>query len=294
MDRLAGSVGDMTIEGQSISLQTRLPSRQPGLDSDREDLTARDYTPESSQDGDGATKTYNEDLEEPVSPGSTSGSDILSLKERILDALVTNVHGQKFLPADYIERFTRQDFVVSELEDESIVYTPELVEFASGPAKRLFLTLVQIDHLDGLEGLHAEGINDTHLPIGLEKRSRDKRRSERKRLLYEFGSLDEGSSTLKPGRWQNFLLKGWNNQKLESFVSEQWLFLAPVFVKDQFRHSFHPSRPLPYIKMPGAASKVKGFFSQVTQARLHDAHQQVLVSKSSWVGLIWAQDSSVN
>ena len=284
MDCPPGSVDHRTTDEQNISLQTRLPPRQSGLDLDREDFAVRDHTPESSQDGDDATKIYNEDLDEPVSPGSTSGSDILSLKERILDALVTNVHGQKFLPADYIEKFTRQDFVVSELGDENIVYTPELVDFASGLGKRLFLTLVQIDHLGGLDGLHAEGFNDTHLPIGLEKRSRDRRRSERKRLLYEFGSLDEGSNTLKPGRWRNFLLEGWNNQKLESFVSEQWLFLAPVFVKDQFRHSFHLNRPLPYIKMPGAASKVKGFFSQVTQARLHDAHQQVLVSTDSGLG----------
>ncbi len=221
--------------------------------------------------------THSQDFgEEPRSPSSTDSS-IVTLKERIYDAVSTSINEQKFLPANFIDLFTTQDQVISALEEEDLKYDDELLVFASGEGKRVFLTLVEIENLAALEGLRASGFNDSHLPVGETKISPDKKKSGKKRkILYEIRSLDEASNTLRPERWVAFASDDWDNKSLKSFMHTQWLFLAPVFTKDKFRYIFHQNRPLPYVGDTDAPPKV-GFFGRVTQVRIDDAHQQVLV-----------------
>ncbi|KAH8890108.1 HET-domain-containing protein [Thozetella sp. PMI_491] len=215
---------------------------------------------------------YNLGLgEQQLSPSTTSS--IVLLKERIYDELIRSTGEQEFLPANFIDLFTARERVIEVLNEEGVEYDDDLLAYASGEGKRVFLTLVDIEKLEALQSLYEEGFNDSHLPVGETKT--DRKRVGRKKIMYEIRSLDEASNTLRADRWDSFAQDMWNNQSLKSFINTQWLFLAPVFTKDKFRYVFHQKRPLPYIDDGGAASKA-GFFSRVTQVRIHDAHQQVL------------------
>ncbi len=239
-----------------ISISTfkaTLASRPIAAGIDCEDFVPG-YTGDSGQSRATSNKSY-EDYSEPLRSPTSTCSSIITLKEQILDALEISIHEQRFLPADEIDALTESRVVLSEFQEKDLDYTSELIEFASGPGRRLFLILVQIDHLGGLMSLYNEGFDDSHLPVDIEKRTREKKRTERRRLLYEVGSIDEGSNTLKPGRWQGFMSELWDNSKLEQFVENQWLFLAPVFAKGQFHHIFHRRRPFRIFPTPAQPSR---------------------------------------
>lgn len=203
----------------------------------------------------------------------------LELKESLFDALVENLHSRKFLPANEVERFTSKNAVKSALREEGLMGSgdaDDLVLYASGRGRLVFLTLVYTENLQALDSLRQDGFNDSHLPVGYVKKKPEKRAPGRKRIMYDIGPLDEVSNTLQPTRWASFSdSQLWSNGTLESFEVDQWQFLAPVFTKGRFKHVFAEQRPLPFLRREGDA-KI-GFFSRVYQIKIHGAHQQVLV-----------------
>ena len=191
------------------------------------------------------------------------------LKERILDAICKNTHHQNFLPADMIDNLSTPEIVQSELEDEGVPISPELVQFASGPGKRVFLTLAFVENMAALPSLYSAGFSDADLPIDF-----DRKFWRIKTGFLSVSTLDPRTDMPNDRKVTPFSVQDWKPlSRLEKFASDQWIFLAPVFTKAKFRYNLHAKQPLPFLPTLQAKDSHKdGFFSRISRIQVHGAH----------------------
>ena len=230
-----------------------------------------------------ANRVWKDSIAE-IQPADLGGSEpessddwALDLKEMILDEMCENTDYQTFLPADMIENLTTPALVESELEKEGVPFSPELVQFASGPGKRVFLTLVFVEHVAVLPSLFSEGFSDADLPIDFDRRSWKKMTA-----FLPVTTLDPRTNAPNNRKVTRFSVQDWESLgRLEKFVSDQWLFLAPIFTKEKFRYSLFRKQRLPFVPSSrGEVNQKDGFFSQVSRVQVHRAHRPEVRSSS--------------
>lgn len=126
---------------------------------------------------------------------------------------------------------------------------PELIEYVSRQARKLFAIAISIGHLEEelqstVENFKTHGFTDANLPIALEK---DGRR----------------------------LFRRWRRHDVYQFSEVQWKFLAPVFEKDIFEYSVPAQCVLP-LRGVRESKTTHGAFSRVSQVVLDKDHQHGL------------------
>ncbi len=205
------------------------------------------------------------------SESESSDDETTSLKENILDATWANNQHQIFLPADMIDKLSTPAIVQSELEDEDVPIRPELIQFASGPGKRVFLTLVFVENIAALPSLYSAGFSDADLPIGW-----DGRFPNTKTGFVSVSTLDPRTNAPNSLKVTPFSVQDWKPLSLLRFAKDQWIFLAPIFTEEKFRYTFYPKQPLPFVPfLRGEDNDKDGFFSRISQIRVHSAHREV-------------------
>ncbi|KAI3324944.1 HET-domain-containing protein [Xylariaceae sp. AK1471] len=205
----------------------------------------------------------------PESPTDEAVYDKDTLEEKIENLLqvevIKGLAGYRFLPEDRITQLLTKQTIRRVLETSEVVPTERLINFAFTKARRIFLTLVYIDCVAGLEDFEAQRFHDEHLPLG----KQDERNSQGRKSAV-LGSLNETTDTLKPGFRPTF--ESLDRFRLKSFLEFQWCFLAPIFGGSSFYRTFHPRRRLPFIRLEEGLHR-EGHFSSVDQVEIHKAHR---------------------
>lgn len=191
----------------------------------------------------------------------------------IQDALANSAKifgSQVFLPADMIEILITKSNIESILAEAHGNDTPsaDLTQFVMDKAPRTFLTLVYINAVRNLNSIYKSGFHDEFLPIGHKKMAR---KSTKRTFRWEVSSLNRTTHEFDPNN-SHSAFKTWDNNVVEAFEANQWLFLTTVFSKDTFHYKVHVKQPLPFLsddtQKPG-----EGHFSLVHKTKVHSAYQ---------------------
>jgi hypothetical protein len=189
-----------------------------------------------------------------------------TLVEQIVKRILINHDGKQFVPADAIADLSSRDIVERELRgvvDPSSLQS--LVEYVSvKPAAKIFLTLAYRSCLDAIVHFRRLDIGDDDLPIKFhDASSLDSARPSNEGQEI---TSSAGNSCASPPTWEA--------RHCFDFISDQWRFLAPVFVKEQFTYPLDQQCPLPItVKKPNARGGLAG---SVNEVAIHPAHQRVL------------------
>lgn len=172
-----------------------------------------------------------------------------------------------FLPDGCIESLITEGAISNELFDEDDdPQTPEkaLIRFVKEKAKKVFAITV-CSGITGSELLKTvrffkiAGFNDSHLPI--EKAVTPGQYSSAWVYPFPFDRMAERR-----------IKRIWNGWRINSFYTQQWAFLAPVFSKTEFQHYLSPDCILPFTWVNNIVKG--GMFSQVYEVEIHPKHQE--------------------
>ncbi|KAM0818858.1 putative Protein kinase domain-containing protein [Seiridium cardinale] len=189
-------------------------------------------------------------------------SESIELDHQVRDALQTcdvDFGDQEFLPNDQMDKLMTAEHIELALRKENVSPIPDLIDYVLSSAGRVFLTLVTTGNLPALVNLKTEGFRDENLPIQRVKKSQS-----------DIGSWDESTKAVGTKRWTTFV--GWKNHLVDSFIANQWKFLAPTFGRGNFVRVFQRVQPLPFITPGGITVRRRGHFSLVLRVGVHSAH----------------------
>ncbi|KAI0098129.1 hypothetical protein GGR51DRAFT_552658 [Nemania sp. FL0031] len=128
----------------------------------------------------------------------------------------------------------------------------DLVVYVTHKARDVFLTLVLAGKLKYIGPLRDGGFTDQHLPVGRDAE-------------WEIFTLDDQH------KHNCFSHEKWTPPRKNSFLKEQWAFLAPFFSADKFIYSLHPDHPLPFV-MTGTVDSEQGHFGSVSKISISAGH----------------------
>jgi hypothetical protein len=155
-----------------------------------------------------------------------------------------------FLPLSFLSVFITKAAVAEELEQNlDIDNDSDLVNFIVESAKKVFATAI-VSAIDGsnlymlMKRVQENEFDDMCLPL---KR--------------------DTMSTLPC-----FQGEFWNELRTQRFLQSQWVFLAPVFSKSQFKIDLEPEHIFPFTWVSNDAKQ--GIFSNVYEATIHESHQE--------------------
>ncbi|KAM5365676.1 hypothetical protein ACJA88_012412 [Fusarium oxysporum] len=172
------------------------------------------------------------------------------------------MNGMKFLPADMIEKLCTAENVERVLQDSSLQASERTASakfIITRPVKRQFLLLAYCENIEWMPKLvgSENQFDDSHLPV------------------YEkYGCLvvDYANSKSYPDTKSSCTMR--RRDKL-LFLGYQWIFLAPIFTRDQFHRELDVKVPLPFINKYPPLSR--GSFGSVCKALLHKAHHKGII-----------------
>ncbi|KAF4539104.1 Serine threonine protein kinase [Lasiodiplodia theobromae] len=204
------------------------------------------------------------------SPKSVSKQhDSIKLRDRICRATLSVTSSRdrtEFVPANKFNELVTEESIEAEIPDSP----RELIEFIYKDAKMVFMTVLDIKEHDNqselgsmMQSFRASGFTDKHLPI---RNPRD--------LLAEH---DNGHHfpVLPPDTFDH---EKWTTDAKVRFYRSQWTFLAPIFTEGKLKHDFPQETMLPFTEI--SPSVREGFFSTVSQVKIHPAHQKVLCKEN--------------
>ena len=180
-----------------------------------------------------------------------------SLADKIVEGYATGVFDnppRDFLPQSSVDQFVTRAAIIEELKDEDRDLDNNedkyLVDFIHQSAKKVFATAI----ITGIGG------NDLY------------------KAMREFkdNNFQDESLPLKKDaicKLPCFSGKFWNKLRTYDFLRNQWIFLAPVFSKSQFKLDLEPEHIFPFTWVSNDPPK-EGTFSQVYQVTIHEAHQE--------------------
>jgi hypothetical protein len=155
-----------------------------------------------------------------------------------------------FLPQSFLSEFITGAAVAAELEENlDVDNDSDLVSFIVESAKRVFATAI-ISSIDGsnlyrlMKNCQADKFDDRCLPL-------------KKETMLALPC---------------FQGKFWNKLKIHNILHNQWVFLAPVFSKSQFKIDLEPEHIFPFTWVSNDAKE--GTFSNVYQVTIHESHQE--------------------
>jgi hypothetical protein len=202
----------------------------------------------------------------------------ICLYDRFSEKLIDDPNLRPFLPRGEFEKLMNPRNIEAELFRTGCITTAhseielrDLVNFIRNQAKICFATLVFIKKVSEIITFRQNGLTDKHLPLAFEF-------TEGKcdaKVLHG----DSGFPNVQP--LTRCFKPPWDRQDREAFAEKQWLFLAPVFTEEDWKHTFHDKCPLPFLQ-PGAEQIARRtLFSEVRQWEIHSDHI-IGVSKSQF------------
>ncbi|RSL49633.1 hypothetical protein CEP54_012338 [Fusarium duplospermum] len=196
----------------------------------------------------------------------------LDLSDEIYNAIEENIESKDFIPADVIASLASRDAVEAELRNEcGPDELAKVVDYVlNKPAIKVFLILVLCENIGAMPEIYASGFGDEHLPLGKQGTTGgDKRQNQ----LQPLSQNAITSPTPNP-------LLSWKPAKRRPFLENQWVFMAPVFTREQFAHKLHPRCPLPFIPFTDDDHAQNGAWGgmsgSIREIKVHEAHQKVL------------------
>ncbi|KAF4965292.1 hypothetical protein FSARC_6893 [Fusarium sarcochroum] len=201
----------------------------------------------------------SDDIKEVTKPKSIGRNDI---KDNLVGEPETVY--KRFLPIKVADELAQKDNVELTLtssgrfEENEI---PDLAEYIMNKAKRVFLILVYCEAVKPkrIKAFKESGLTDQDLPLC--------------RCAKGGGNVHRCSIDGVHGQDQENLqhcFRGWRDGKIDGFLLDQWIFLAPVFKSKPFSYLFHPNCPLPYSPLPSRGDT--GRFSAVDSFGFHVDH----------------------
>ncbi|KAI8720224.1 Protein kinase domain-containing protein [Fusarium sp. LHS14.1] len=194
------------------------------------------------------------------------------LRDQIFDAMQENNEGKEFIPADEITRLASRHAIEAELiktcgYDKLAKYVDYVLQ---KPAIKVFLILVSCQNAGAMTKIYASGFGDEHLPL-FEQGSM---RGGKRQMQLQLPSPNPNTaSVLKP-------LRSWRHAERRLFLEKQWVFMAPVFERENFAHKLHPRCPLPFVPFTDddqTQNEARGGMSgSIQEIKVHEAHQKVL------------------
>ncbi|ORY60792.1 uncharacterized protein BCR38DRAFT_411908 [Pseudomassariella vexata] len=207
---------------------------------------------------------------------SSSGDDDGSEQERLYweieDGLETSADvlgNQRFLPVDRMITLATRTNVVSAYKEANDGAGPseEVIEFVLKRARKVFLTLIRINHIKAIDSLYKAGFDDNNLPVG-----KIRPENRKGRFRWEVRRLNETTNevTYEPG-YEVF--NKWASETIAGFVDSQWQFLPASYSESKFSHTLHQDCPLPFLA-DGNTEPAEGHFSWVYKVRVHSTYAQ--------------------
>ncbi|KAI1179868.1 kinase-like domain-containing protein [Nemania sp. FL0916] len=224
--------------------------------------------------------------------------DNKSLEGRLRDAMANSIghdsRQQSFVPVDDLDNIINANTIRSELEKLNIVSIEDLgllidqicgIHKGKSPQdgkitittrRRIFATLILIQHIPAIIDVIEEGLYDWDLPLSLDGSCPSYPRLTRK------GTSDKHEDF-------NFS-KTWSCYLHQAFFNCQWQLLSPYIglrAKSDAKINHYPLGPdiiLPIIKISGPERR--GGFGNVSKIQIHQAHRNLLSnSPGSWLAL---------
>ncbi|KAF4465392.1 serine threonine kinase, partial [Fusarium albosuccineum] len=250
-DPIPTSDGTRVAEGQAGPSQQQEPSPEPPSSPIPVELEGQ------CTDNAATTSTVFPEHPFPSSPAK------MNLCERIIDEAIENTGKSKFVPADAIEALSSRPVVEAELRNHATGdLLNSLVDYVvEGRAAKVFLTLAVNDKTKLMKELYGSGLCDVHLPLEKDTTKKD-----------EAAVRPVNEKIPFPTDWKPF--HHWNRKERFDFYENQWLFLAPVFIKDIFSYKLPKRCPLPFISED--LDHRGGLAGSVNEVGVHEAHQKVL------------------
>ena len=149
---------------------------------------------------------------------------------------------------------------------------PELAQWFSKDAFKLFAILAKNGHLNLIEHLYHKRIQDDILPITPKKTM--KLEADCKLKPYDKRFDDSEQNVSKALHYSQHDLWDVEPKKIirHFHLTWQWQFTSPVFVKDQFRYRFHSKVRLPFTRTGAKNMSPNSLYSYVQEKSVHVDH----------------------
>jgi hypothetical protein len=179
-----------------------------------------------------------------------------ALRTRIAKAkLVSAIDRGVFVPTSSIRELITEGSIELELSNIGSAHK-FLSQYILSKASKIFAILVYIKMTKYIAEFCKRGLSDDILPVPV------------------------------PGFAADLsVFKDWDYDNVSDFYESQWLFLAPVFTKQQFVYELDDACPLPFTSINPLSEKMSAF-SIVQEATIHPGHQSIISSVSSSFFLI--------
>lgn len=187
----------------------------------------------------------------------------MSLADRFIEHYeqgVFNEAKQDFLPQHCLAQLITNETIVMEFQEEDIddtKYDPrresdqQLLAFILEHARKVFATTVLCE------------ISGNKL--------------YRTMMTFQKSKVQDKSLPLKNETLSTTLTGSvWSNLKKKNFWEKQFIFLAPIFSKSEFKLDLEAQHIFPFTWVSNDAKE--GTFSQVYQVKIHDSHHDMIVS----------------
>ena len=198
----------------------------------------------------------------------SSMADQGTLRDKIFGMIEANADGKEFVPADAIESLSPRDVVEAELVGKTGDAPLDLLldYVLNKPAIKIFLTLTFRGRANAITHFYSIGVCDADLPIDLDQPP------------YSTLPKQSHAALTPPMTSQRSFTspRSWGKAHCYDFTRDQWLFLAPVFTKEQFTYRLHKQCPLPITGTGTPFSPHSGLSGSVSEIEIHPAHQKVL------------------
>ncbi|KAI0104031.1 hypothetical protein GGR51DRAFT_240507 [Nemania sp. FL0031] len=182
----------------------------------------------------------------------------------ILRLLVYNpLENKQFVPNGALEELITFETITSTLATaglsagEQLFFADIIVE----KGRRIFAILVFINQVNDIKTLFNEGFTDEMLPVAYQDEDD----------TWKVKSYLPNSDNLNQEKiWVFF--QHWKKSTIFSFCERQWMFLSPVFIKEQFKYILHRDAILPFVSVKGQTKQ--SYFSMVFHVGVHATHQR--------------------
>lgn len=170
-----------------------------------------------------------------------------------------------FVPGTLLAQLITPRTVESVLHNVSATNNPELVEFFSSRAVKVFVILFRISRLNLVEHFYKNSCEDDVLPVRMKYINKDC--ASWKMESYHNGDWKSASARAQAV----FRHIEWND--ITDFCNKQWQFIPPVFDNNEFRYDFPDNTRLPFIrKGDHQVLSTSTLFSKVEGCSIHAAH----------------------
>lgn len=183
------------------------------------------------------------------------------------------LENKSFVPNGALDDLITFDIVASTLEAVgiSIGEQSRLAKEILEKGRRIFAILLFINQVNDIETLFREGFTDEMLPVAYSAEGDS----------WKVRSYQPNSDNLEKEKVWAFFQR-WKKSSIFSFCERQWMFLSPVFRKEQFKYFLHRDAILPFVSAKGQMKQ--SYFSVVFHVDVHAAHhrfQQVSEARNS-------------